>query len=179
MTANYGTYAAQNGADNSRTGSTKKKETDKTSAEKNSNGKSKADYASNLAKLVPSVEFKVGNGYSSAKTGKTLTVNPKLLEEMQNNPEKEKEIKELMKGVESMTKLMDGIHKASGWKTVFRHSYIDENGQYRHFALIRNEHGYKMSDKLREERRKKVMKTQMKTRPNSFLKRKLKIQRMA
>ena len=40
---------------------------------------STTDYAGKLAKLVPSVEFKVGNTFSSAGTGKTLTVNPKLL----------------------------------------------------------------------------------------------------
>ena len=28
----------------------------------------------------PSVDFKIGNGCSSAKSGKTLTINPKLLE---------------------------------------------------------------------------------------------------
>ena len=43
-----------------------------------------------LAKLVPSVELKVGNSFSTAKSGKTLTINPQLLEKMQNDPEKEK-----------------------------------------------------------------------------------------
>ncbi len=113
-----------------------------------------SDYLSQLAKLAPSVEFKAGNTYSSAKSGKTLTINPKLLEEMQNNPGKEKEMKELIKGVESMTKLMDGIHKASGWTVVYRHSYIDENGKYRAIAYVRNDFMLNMSDKLREERRK-------------------------
>ena len=47
---------------------------------------------------------------------------------MQNDPKKEKDMKDLIKGVESATKLMDGIYKASGWSVVYRHSYIDENG---------------------------------------------------
>ena len=51
-----------------------------------------------------------------------------------------------------MTQLSERLNAASGWKTVFRHSYIDENGNYCHIALIRNEHGYKMSEKLRKER---------------------------
>lgn len=123
-----------------------------------SESKSRAEYASELAKLVPSVDFKVGSSYASAKSGKTLTVNPQLLEKMRNDPEKEKEMKELIKGVESMTRLSESFNKASGWKTVFRHSYIDENGKYCHIALIRNEHGYKMSEKLREERRKNAEK---------------------
>ena len=73
---------------------------------------------------------------------------------MQNDPEKEKEMKELIKGVESATNLMDSIHKASGWTVVYRHSYIDENGKYRAIACVRNDFMLNMSDELREERRK-------------------------
>lgn len=154
---NYSSYAAQGNVAGSIAGSgaadsTKKKETEQTAG--NSRTKNTTTYMSELAKLAPSVDFRVGNTYSSAKKGQTLTINPKLLEKMQTDPEKEKEMKELIKGVESMTKLSEGINNASGWKTVFRHSYIDENGKYCHIALIRNEHGYKMSEKLREERRK-------------------------
>lgn len=79
---------------------TAKEETAQTTA--NSKQDSTSDYITKLAKLVPSVEFKVGNGFSTAKTGKTLTVNPKLIEKMKNDPEQEKETMELIKGVESM-----------------------------------------------------------------------------
>lgn len=77
---------------------------------------------------------------------------------MRNDPEKEKEMKELIKGVESMTRLSESLNKATGWTTVFRHSYIDENGEYRHIALIRNDFMLNMSDKLREERRENAEK---------------------
>lgn len=154
ITNNYSNYAAGSMAGTGAVNSTQKKETEKTGETANSKSKSTATYLSELAKLAPSVEFRVGNGHASAKTGQTLTINPMLLEKMQNDPEKEKEMKELIRGVETMTKLSDSINNASGWKTVFRHSYIDENGKYCHIALIRNEHGYKMSEKLREERRK-------------------------
>lgn len=154
ITNNYTNYAAGSMAETGAANSTQKKETEKTGETANSKSKSTATYLSELAKLAPSVEFRVGNGHASTKTGQTLTINPKLLEKMQNDPEKEKEMKELIRGVETMTKLSDSINNASGWKTVFRHSYIDENGKYCHIALIRNEHGYKMSEKLREERRK-------------------------
>ena len=119
----------------------------------NDKTKSTADYAKKLEKLVPSVEFRVGNACVSAQSGKSLTVNPKLLEKMQNDPKKEKDMKELIKGVESATKLMDGIYKASGWSVVYRHSYIDENGKYSAIACVRNDFMLNMSDKLREERR--------------------------
>ena len=135
------------------------KETSETaSAQKNSTtgndkAKSTAGYAKELEKLVPSVEFRVGNACVSAQSGKSLTVNPKLLEKMQNDPKKEKDMKDLIKGVESATKLMDGIYKASGWSVVYRHSYIDENGKYSAIACVRNDFMLNMSDKLREERR--------------------------
>ncbi len=159
ITNTYSSYVAQSMAGNSVTGgsavnSTKKKETEKTTeAAESSKSKSAEEYMNELKKLAPSVEFKVGNSYSPAKSGKTLTVSPQLLEKMQNDPEKEKEMKELIKGVESMTKLLDGIYKASGWTVEYRHSYIDENGKYCAVALVRNDYMLNLSDELREERR--------------------------
>ncbi len=155
----YSGYAAQNmagssAASSSATSGMKKKETENTSETTGSSkARSTSDYVNELAKLVPSVELKVGNSFSTAKSGKTLTINSQLLEKMQNDPEKEKEMKELIKGVESATKLMDSIHKASGWTVVYRHSYIDENGKYCAIACVRNDFMLNMSDKLREERR--------------------------
>ncbi len=128
-------------------------------AQKNStigNGKAKSttDYAKKLEKLVPSVEFRVGNACVSDKSGKSLTVNPKLLEKMQNDPKKEKDMKDMIKGVESMSKLAESMAKASGWTIVYQHSYIDENGKYHCRMQGKNEFMLNMSDKLREERRK-------------------------
>lgn len=159
LTSNYGSYTAQSMAGNSATSGTGKKETEKT-AEKtaeragSSKTKSTAEYANELAKLVPSVEFKLGTTFSSAKSGKTLTVNPQLLEKMQNDPEKEKEMKELIKGVELAVNRLDSAMNAIGWSVVFKHDYIDEDGKYRQICLVRNDFMLNMSDKLREERRK-------------------------
>lgn len=148
---NYSSYAAQGNA----TGSTKKKGTENTSETAGgSKSRSTSEYVDELAKLVPSVELKVGNSFSTAKSGKTLTINPQLLEKMQNDPEKEKEMKELIKGVESAVNMLDSVMNASGWSVVFKHDYIDENGKYRQIALVRNDFMLNMSDKLREERRK-------------------------
>ena len=150
ITNNYSGYTAQGMA-----GSTKKKEIGKTQeTAEGSKSRSTAEYADELAKLVPSVDFMVGNCCSSAKSGKTLTINPLLLEKMQNDPEKEKEMKELIKGVESAVNMLDSVMNASGWSVVFKHDYIDENGKYRQIALVRNDFMLNMSDKLREERRK-------------------------
>ncbi len=130
-----------------------------TAAQKNSkveNGKAKstAGYTKELEKLVPSVEFRIGNAGVSAQSGKTLTVNPKLLEKMQNDPKTKKDMEDMIKGVESMTKLAESFTKASGWTTVYRHSYIDENGKYHCIAQTRNDGMLKLSDELREERKK-------------------------
>ena len=140
ITSNYG---AQSMMESSVTEGTKRKETE-------SRQKSRAEYARELAKLVPSAEFKIGNGFSS----KSLTVNPQLLEKMQNDPETEKEMKELIKGAELAVKRLDSVMHAMGWSVVFKHDYIDENGKYQQICLVRNDFMLNMSDKLREERRK-------------------------
>ena len=159
ITNNYSIYATQSIA-----GNTKKKETEKTQeTAESSKSRSTTEYANELAKLVPSVDFKVGNGCSSAKSGKTLTVNPKLLEKMQNDPEQAKETKELIRGVESAMNLIDSINKARGWTVVYKHSYIDENGKYHSVGYYRNDFMLNMSDKLREERRKNSEKLLEKT----------------
>ncbi|NBH32889.1 hypothetical protein D3Z58_04820 [Clostridiaceae bacterium] len=150
ITNNYSSYAAQGMA-----GNTKKKETEKTQeTAESSKSKNTAEYANGLAKLVPSVDFKVGNVCSSAKRGKSLTVNPQLLEKMQNDPEKARDMEDMIKGVESMSKLAEGIAKATGWTIVYQHSYIDENGKYHCRMQGRNDGMLKLSDKLREERKK-------------------------
>ncbi len=147
---NYSSYAAQGMA-----GNTKKKETEKTQkTAESSKFKNTAEYANGLAKLVPSVDFKVGNVCSSAKSGKSLTVNPQLLEKMQNDPEKARDMEDMIKGVGSMSKLAEGIAKATGWTIVYQHSYIDENGKYHCRMQTRNDGMLKLSDKLREERKK-------------------------
>lgn len=106
---------------------TKKEETSGAAAEKSSGNE---DHLNQLKKLAPSVKFRIGSGLSTAKSGLTLTVNPKLLEKMQNDPEQERETMELIRGVETATKLVESFHKANGSTTVYRHGYIDENGKY-------------------------------------------------
>lgn len=172
---NYSSYAAQSMVEGGAARGTKKKGTEKTQETAgNSKSKSTVEYANELAKLVPSLEFKVGNSFSTAKSGKTLTVNPQLLEKMQNNPEKEKEMKELIKGVESAVNMLESVNKASGWTVVYKHCYIDENGKYRSIAYLRNDFMLNMSDKLREERRKNSEKLMEKTKEKAAEKKDIK-----
>ena len=60
--------------------------TQKNSEAGNDKAKSAAGYAKKLKKLVPSVEFRVGNACVSAQSGKSLTVNPELLEKCRMIP---------------------------------------------------------------------------------------------
>ena len=71
----YGSaYAAQQAV--------KKEEAQEAATAKESAGMSNEDYLKQLAKLVPSVKCSIGNGLSTAKSGLTLTINPKILEKM-------------------------------------------------------------------------------------------------
>ena len=93
---------------------------------------------------------------------------------MQNNPEKEKEMKELIKGVESAVNMLESVNKASGWTVVYKHCYIDENGKYRSIAYLRNDFMLNMSNKLREERRKNSEKLMEKTKEKAAEKKDIK-----
>ena len=164
MKQNYSSYAAQSMAGSSATSGTKKKEAEKAQGTTGSSkARSASDYVNELAKLVPSVELMIGNSFSTAKSGKTLTINPQLLEKMQNDPEQEKETKELIRGVESAMNMIESINKASGWTVVYKHSYIDENGKYHSVGYYRNDFMLNMSDELREERKKNSEKLLEKT----------------
>lgn len=164
ITNNYSSYVMQGMAGSSAANRTQSKETEKTSQTTEDRPIiSTAGYMSELTKLVPATKCMVGDGFSTMKKGRTLTINPKLLEEMHNNPEKEQEIKELMKGIGLITKFLDGMYKACGWSVVYHHSYIDENGEYHQISHVRNDYMLNMSDKLREERRKNSEKLMEKT----------------
>lgn len=172
---NYSSYVSQSMTESSKAeGMSKTSENGKTEGLSKMTGSSKTenrtDYMRTLEKLAPSVEFRTGFAPAGDKSGKTLTINPKLLEKMQKDPELEKKMKELIAGVEKMEKTAEAFNKATGWTTVFRHSYIDENGNYCHIALIRNDYMLNLSDKLREERRKNSEKLMEKQKENAIKK---------
>ncbi len=152
-------YAAQKQETAKKQAASGKETSETAAAQKNSRAgndkaKSTAGYAKELEKLVPSVELRVGNACVSTQNGKSLTVNPKLLKKMQNDPKTKKDMEDMIKGVESMSKLAESLTKASGWTIVYQHSYIDENGKYHCRMQTRNDGMLKLSDKLREERKK-------------------------
>lgn len=106
----------------------------KNSGTESSKAKSAAEYMKELEKLAPSAEFRIGKGCATDKSGITLTINPDLLEKMQNDPAKEKEMKELIGGAESMLQLCERMNQATGRTTVFQHCYIDANGKFTQYV---------------------------------------------
>lgn len=165
-------YAAQKQQETAKQKAASKQEVSEiAAAQKNSNtesskAKSTAEYMKGLEKLAPSVEFRIGNSYATDKTGKTLTINPKLLEKMQNDPAMEKKMKELIQGVEKMTQWRENMCRASGRVVVYRHSYIDANGKYCHTAMTikKDELNEKLRKEAEENAKKQIEKTREKAR---------------
>lgn len=110
ITSTYGSYAAQDAAKSSVAGSMKKKEAGMLWG---SRAENMADYVDELAKLAPSVDVRVGSTFSSARSGKTLTLDPGILNKMRNDPQKEKDMKDMIRGVEFITKFVDGLDRKS------------------------------------------------------------------
>ena len=79
----YNGYAARNAA-----GMARKKDAEQAVEKAGSRPETTADYVRELEKLVPSVELRVGNTFASAKTGKTLTINPGKRHWNKRKPEK-------------------------------------------------------------------------------------------
>ncbi len=131
-----------------------------------------ADYARELAKLAPSVQVKVGTTFSSDRSGKTLTINPGLLNKMMHDPKQAQDTKEMIKGVEFITKFVDGLYKSTGKVLLYRHSYIDADGKYRCFSRVKDVRSEKMSATLRKQRQKNSQNLIAKTKANAVKKRK-------
>ncbi len=131
-----------------------------------------ADYVRELAKLAPSVSVKAGATFSSARSGKTLTISYGILNKMRNDPQTEKDMKEMIKGVDFITKFMDGIYKASGKTLVYSNSFIDKDGKYRCFSHVVDKRSLTMSSKLRQVRKKNAQKLIDKSREKALKKRK-------
>ena len=175
ITNNYNAYenacAAQKQQETAKQRAVSKQEVSETAATQKKtdvgSGKvgSTAEYMKELSKLAPSVEFRMGSSYATDKTGKTLTIDPKLLEKMQNDPAMEKKMKELIGGVEKMTKILDNYHKAVGFTTVYHHSYIDANGKYSCIAFSVKKD--KLNERLRKEAEENAKKQIEKTREDA------------
>lgn len=112
------------------------------------------EYLKDLQEKVSYIKLQSGYGIDTKNDGKVniVDINPKFIETMRNDPEKEKEYTQRLKDIESAQKLLDSYMKMQGFTTKISHWYIDENGKTCHFGYHVRED--KLSPKLREERRK-------------------------
>ena len=101
-----------------------------------------------------------------------LTINPSLLNKMKHDPKQAQDTKEMIKGVEFITKFMDGLYKSSGKVLLYRHSYIDADGKYRCFSRVKDVRGEKMSATLRGQRQKSSQNLIARTKANAAKSRK-------
>lgn len=145
------TYSAQKQQNTSKTGS---KEADR-------------DYINKLQKQVPSMIVRVGDSIPTSKDRRvgTLTLNSSILDQMKNNPEKEKYYTQRMKDIERAEKLGESITSSRGFTTEYSHWYIDKDGKIWHTArTVRKD---KLNEKLRKEAQENVKKQIEKTRENA------------
>lgn len=140
---------------------------------KSSKEESRSDYLKKLQKQVPYMKLEAGFGLSMERDNRrgVLTVNPKLLEKMQNDPEAEKKYTQLMKDIERAEKTVDAYYNAlGGCVERTSHTYIDENGKYYHFAYTRRDD--RLNKKLRQEAEENAEKLIEKTREKAKEKKK-------
>ena len=142
----------------SRKEAAKKEETKETAAAQKSTETAKSssneEYLKNLQKQVPYIKLQTGYGLNTSNDNKVnvVSVNPKLLEKMQNDPQAAKEYTQRLKDVESATKWVDNFEKSMGYTAVCRHGYIDENGNFSSFAVVVRKD--ELNEKLRKEAQK-------------------------
>ncbi len=176
ITNSYANYMAQSMAEGGSVaaGSTKKKEAEK-AAETAQSGKAESmqDYLKKLQKQVPYMTLEIGSSLSMNKDKRAgvLTVNPKLLERMRNDPEAEKEFTQRMKDIERAERTVTAYYNAlGGCVERTSHWYMDENGKSCHFAYtVRDD---KLNKKIREEAKKSSEKFIERTREKAAEKKK-------
>lgn len=129
-------------------------------------------YLRRLQRQVPYLKLGVGCGLSKVGNTKVnaLNINPGLLNQMQNNPEKEQEYIQRLKDIQFAVRMADSYHKSTGSKVIYRYCYLDGDGKYYTCAYSKKED--KISGRLREERRKNAEKLIKRTRAKAISKRK-------
>lgn len=168
ITSNYNsvyesTYAAQ------KQQAAKKEEAKETSEvkAKNKNYSSNEEYLKSLQKQIPYMKLQIGQGINTKNDGQVnvLSISPKLLEKMQNDPQAEKEYTQRLKDIEAATKWVDSFQKSMGYTVVTRHGYVDENGKFHNFAVVVKKD--ELNEKLRKEAQENAEKLIKKSRENA------------
>lgn len=131
------------------------------------------EYLRGVQKQVSHVTLETGSALNMKRDNKigTVTINPKLLEKMQNDPEAEKKYTQLIKDIERAENTVNAYYNAlGGCVERSSHWYIDENGEYCHFGYVYRDD--KLNKKLRQEARENEEKLIEKNRKGAVEKRK-------
>lgn len=113
---------------------------------------SREEYLKSIQKQVTCVTLETGTGLNTKKDNKigTITINPMLLDKMQNDPEAEKKYIQTIKDIERAEQTVAAYYDAiGGYVERSSHWYIDENGKYCHFGYVYRDD--KLNKKLRRE----------------------------
>ncbi|KAI4447825.1 hypothetical protein C823_002344 [Eubacterium plexicaudatum ASF492] len=159
----------------SRKETAKKEETKETAATQKNAEIAKSggneEYLKNLQKQVPYIKLQTGYGLNTSNDSKVnvVSVNPKLLEKMQSDPQAAKEYAQRLKDVESATKWVDNFEKSMGYTAVCRHGYVDENGNFSSFAVVvrKDEMNEKLRKEAQENAEERIEKSREKARENA------------
>lgn len=125
------------------------------------------NYLAKLQEKVSYLELEQGCGLSMTRDNRTsLTIHPKLLEKMQNDPEAEKKYTQTIKDIERAERTATAYYNAlGGCVERTSHWYMDENGKYCHFAYTRRDD--RLNKMLRAQAKENMEKRIEKTRENA------------
>lgn len=123
------------------------------------------EYVRKLQKQVKDLSLEVGTGLNTKKDNMVgaVTINPKLLEKMQNDPKAEREYTQMLQGIQRAESIVGSYYNSIG-NVVERtsHWYIDENGNLVSFGHVRIEN--KLDKELRKQADENAKKLIEKTR---------------
>ena len=123
------------------------------------------EYVKKLQKQVKDLSLEVGTGLNTKKDNMVgaVTINPKLLEKMQNDPKAEREYTQMLQGIQRAESIVGSYYNSIG-NVVERtsHWYMDENGNLVSFGHVRIEN--KLDKELRKQADENAKKLIEKTR---------------
>ena len=123
------------------------------------------EYLQKLQKQVKELTLEIGSGLNTKKDNMVgaVTINPKLLEKMQNDPKAEKEYTQMLQGIQRAESIVGSYYNSIG-NVVERtsHWYMDENGNLVSFGHVRIEN--KLDKELRKQADENAKKLIEKTR---------------
>lgn len=128
-------------------------------------GTNNEKYLNSLQNQVPYTKLEIGSALNMQrdKRAGVITVNPKLLEKMQKDPEAAAQYTQKLKDIERAERTANAYYNSlGGCVERTSHWYVDEEGNHYHFAYTRRDD--RLNKKIREETKKNTEKHIEKTR---------------